>query len=103
MAVTLTASQLAAAIRSDVALATRLLSVSSELVLRYAPDAPEAIQNEAVVRTSGYLASHPPSAMRSGSAGPLSAEYNPASLSALRHSGAMAVLSAWKVRRATVA
>ena len=48
MAVTLPAGGLAAALAIDHMLAERLLAVGSALVTRYAPDAPDAISNEAV-------------------------------------------------------
>ena len=70
MAVDITALQLAAAIRlgdgttaliePESSIMTRLLAVSTELVERYAPDAPIAVQNEACVRISGYLYDAPP-------------------------------------------
>ena len=37
----------------------RLLAVASELVTDYAPAAPEAVQNEAVVRLAGWLLQAP--------------------------------------------
>ena len=40
MAVTITDADLASAIGSDTATATRLLAVATEVVTRYAPDAP---------------------------------------------------------------
>ena len=46
----ITAAELATAIGSDAAIATRLLAVTGPLVERYAPDAPEAIKNEAIIR-----------------------------------------------------
>ena len=57
------------------------------LVERYAPDAPPAVQNEA--------------AIRSEVTGDVRTTFDGArSLGALRHSGAMGLLSPWKVRRA---
>ena len=73
---------------------------AAALVERYAPGAPGEIKNEAVVRTAGWLAEQPHAAIRSEETGEISTSYNPASLSALRHSGAMALLSPWKIRRA---
>ena len=60
MAVTLTVEELSAALRlgstpEETAEATRLLSVSTELVTKHAPDAPDVVQNEAVIRVAGYL------------------------------------------------
>ena len=60
MAVTLTAEQLAAAIRvgdspEETAEVERLLAYASEAVTKHAPAAPDVVQNEAVVRLAGYL------------------------------------------------
>ena len=102
MAVTITAADLAAAIHQPAAVAARLLAVATELVERYAPAAPEAVANEAVIRTSGYLAQHPADARREATVGGISSGWAPTHTSALRHSGAMSLLSPWKIRRAGV-
>ena len=99
MAVTLTAAELGAAIGVDSNTATRLLAVASALVERYAPEAPEAISNEGAIRSAGWLADQPSAAIRSETEGDISTDYAPSQMSALRHSGAMALLSPWKVRR----
>ena len=77
-----------------------LLAVGTALVDRYAPAAPEAIANEATVRCCGYLHEHTLSAMSQLSDGHQEASFNTGALSALRHSGGMAILSPFKVRRA---
>ena len=59
MAVNLTATELAEAVGTDSTTATRLLAVATELVNRYAPDAPDAIANEGVIRAAGWLAEQP--------------------------------------------
>ena len=100
MAVTLTAAALATAIRQPADVAARLLTVATEQVERYAPTAPEATQNEAVIRVSGYLAQQPSDARRSTTVGGVSSSWAATHTSALRHSGAMALLSPWKIRRA---
>ena len=100
MAVTITAAELAAAIRQPAEVAGRLLAVASELVERYAPAAPDSIANEAVIRTSGYLAQQPSDARRSTTVGSVSSSWAATHVSALRHSGGMALLSPWKRRRA---
>ena len=100
MAVTITVSALATALRVNSTEATRLLAVSTALIDRYAPDAPEAIANEAVIRCSGWLDEQPHAAVRSETIGDISTAYAPNMQSALRHSGAMALLSPWKIRRA---
>ena len=99
MAVTITATELAEAVGVDLATATRLLAVATELVTRYAPDAPDAVAIEAAIRTTGWLAEQPSAAITSETEGDIRTSYAPTMLSALRHSGAMALLSPWKVRR----
>lgn len=85
---------------TDEALARRLGETAAALVERYAPLAPQAVKNEAVLRTAGYLHQQPAAAVRSEAMGEVSTSYAATHLSALRHSGSMAVLSAWKIRRA---
>ena len=97
---TLTAVELAETIGVDSTTATRLLAVATALVTRYAPAAPDAITNEATIRCAGWLAEQPSAAIRSETEGDVSTSYAPSMQSALRHSGAMALLSPWKVRRA---
>ena len=98
MAVTLTAVQLAAALRiGDGATAlvepqagviNRILASATALVESYAPNAPEAVQNEAVIRVGGFLYDSPPGAsMRFA---------NP-----LGDSGAQALLARFRIVRAT--
>ena len=78
----------------------RLGAAAAALVERYAPDAPIAIKNEAVVRAAGWLAQQPAASVRSESVGDIRTSYMPTHSGALRHSGAMALLSPWKIRRA---
>ena len=104
MAVTITAADLATAIKKPLEVAERLLPVASALVTRYGPLAPDAIQDEAVIRTAGHLAGQPPAncvrdQVSIGSNLTQVFAFRP-SLSALRGSGGMALLSPWKVRRA---
>ena len=96
----ITATQLAAELGVDSTLAARFLAVSSALVDRYASGAPQAIKDEAVIRTAGYLAEHPGAAVKRERTGDISTTFMPNHLSALRHSGSMSLLSPWKVRRA---
>ena len=100
MAVTITAAELAEAVGVDSTTATRLLAVAAELVTRYAPHAPDAISNEAVIRCAGWLSEQPAAAITGESEGDIRTSYAPTMQSALRHSGAMALLSSWKIRRA---
>ena len=100
MVVTLTDAELAAALAVNDALAARLHAVAVELVERYAPDAPLAVQNEATIRTAGWLVESPHGPIRNETTGDVRTGYDgERSLSALRHSGAMGLLSPWKVRR----
>ena len=99
MAVTLTEAQLKAAINDVTGQSARLLEVSTALVLRYAPDAPDTIHNEATIRTAGYLLEQPAASLRTLKLADLSRSYQGGQISALRSSGSMALLSPWKVRR----
>ena len=94
MTVTLTAGQLANAIRvgdtvEETEIVDRLLGVGTELVGSYAPNAPDLIQNEAVVRLGGYLFDQPNAGRGVNYA------------NALRNSGAQSLLSQWREQRAT--
>ncbi|MCY4666172.1 MAG: hypothetical protein OXC00_16060 [Acidimicrobiaceae bacterium] len=100
MAVTITAAELAEATSMPAADAARLLPVATEKVERYAPDAPEALQNEAVVRYCGYLHGSDYGGVKSETTGPLSIEYQTNHAAAWRNSGAGALLSGHRVRRA---
>lgn len=96
----LTAAELAEEIGTDATRAGHILAAAWALVARFAPAAPEAVHREATIRTAGYLREQPAAAIRSESVGDISTSYVPAHTGALRHSGAMALLSPWKVRRA---
>ena len=100
MAVNITAAQLAEAVGVDSPTATRLLAVATELVTRYADGAPDPLSNEATIRCAGWLAEQPSAAITSETEGDIRTSYAPTMQSALRHSGAMALLSPWKIRRA---
>ena len=101
MAVTLDATTLATVIGSDAATATRLLPVVTELVQDYAPLAPEALQNEACLRCAGWLYGHPSDGLNTNTIGDFTARFSGGSmLSPLKYSGAEALLSKYKVRRA---
>ena len=75
-------------------------STAAALVERYAASAPGAIKRESVIRAAGWLAQQPAAAVRSEAEGDISTGFAATHVSALRHSGAMALLSPWKVRRA---
>lgn len=96
MAVTITVAQLAVALRlataEDATLAagvsanlTRHLATATSLVLKVAPLAPNAVQNEAVTRIVAFLYDAPPAALRS--------------TNVLRQSGAQGLLADWRSHR----
>lgn len=80
--------------------ANALGEVASALVENYASNAPQAIKNEAVIRCAGWLYEAPSGGQRSESEGDISTSFSPGATGALRHSGAMALLSIFKIRRA---
>ena len=89
--------------------AGRLLSIASSLVAkwRHDPDdtlqCPEAITDEAVVRTAGHLKSREGFGRADGKlqiGRDLSVKLRPAAASAVRQSGAAALLSPWVKRGA---
>ena len=98
MAVTITAIQLAAALRlgdGETALVepqlsqiNRVLASATALVEDYAPNAPEGIQNEAAIRLAAYLYDAPPGASQRF-------------VNAMANSGAQALLARFRVIRAT--
>ena len=93
MAVTLTITELVAALRlsdstEELAEATRLLAYATEAVLRHVPTAPDAIHNESVRRLAGYLYDQP------------EASRGDAYANALRNSGAARMLLPYRVHRA---
>lgn len=78
---------------------TELATVAAALVDRYAPDAPVSVANEAAVRCAGWLRDSEP-AFESVSLDGDSVSYRPPHGSPLRASGAQAMLSPYRVRRA---
>ena len=118
MVVTLTQSQLATALAGNAARvgvlfveaqvlatadATRLLPVVVEMVDHYAPAAPDAISNEAAIRVASHISQQPADARSSESYDILGVSFEvrhaTSAISPLRASGAMALLSPYKVRR----
>ena len=96
MAVTILAGELQGAVngldKADVAVADRLLAVVTALVEGEAPDAPSAIQNEASIRAAAWLF------QSQVSIGQMSTENRTHASSAVRASGARALLSPWIAR-----
>ncbi len=80
----------------------RVIEVAAHLVCRWCPEAPDVVLKEAVLRCAGWLKDAPRENLISEGVGEMRAEFAAGQIAALRHSGAMAVLSPWKVRRAGV-
>lgn len=79
---------------------TRAITTAAFMVCRYAPDAPDAVTREAIARCAGWLRETPVGNLEEEEVGDQRAKYQPSQMSALRNSGAMALLNPWKVRRA---
>lgn len=78
-----------------------LLAVASDRIEEYAPAAPQSTRNEASVRFAGYLAQSDYGGIVDESVeGYRSVTYTVNHAAAFRNSGAMALLTRWKVRRA---
>ncbi len=107
MAVTIDADALAGRIggpgQIGPALAAQLLAAATERVERYASAAPEAIQNEAVIRYAGYLAASDFGGIVKEGIGPRDVVYTTNHANAFRSSGAAGLLAPWRVRRAGAA
>ena len=93
MAVTISAAELAAALRlgdspEELAHATRLLAYATEAVEKHSPLAPKAVAAEAAIRIAGYLYDAPMSSRGAGYA------------AVLRNSGAAGILLPYRVHRA---
>ena len=108
MAVTLRAGQMAKVVQGDGEAtmpdteAIRLHAVACEIVDRYAAGAPTAIANEAACRVAAYLLADDPAvrSLRRIRVGEV--EIEPRAVgSALRLSGAMALLGPFRIRRAS--
>ncbi len=95
-----TADQLAAESGATIDRATRVLPVAVQAVEDYAATAPEALKDEAVYRFGGYLLGSDYGAVRNESIGPRSVEYQMNHAAMFRNSGAAALLTRYRVRRA---
>ncbi|MDE0331472.1 MAG: hypothetical protein OXL41_06335 [Nitrospinae bacterium] len=87
----------------DDELAAELGEAAAALIEEYAPGAPAAVKDEAVIRYVGYLKQSPPAAIQKISTGSVDVEFRalpPAS--SFQLSGARALLTRWKVRRGGV-
>ena len=100
--VTLTAAALSTEVNADLDRAERILTVATAIVEEYAPTAPTVLLNEAVIRLGGYLAQSDYGTVREESIGPRSVSYTLNHSMMFRNSGAQALLTRWKKRRAGV-
>lgn len=76
--------------------------VASALVERYAPDAPQEIKDESVIRCAGYIAQSDYGSIQSETIGPRDVTYRTQHAGFFRNSGAAALLAPWRVYRAGV-
>lgn len=97
-----TAAWLAAETSAELARSARVLTVATQAVTDYAPQAPEAMQLEAVLRFGGYLLSSDFGTVRKETDGPFDTEYVTNHAAAFRNSGAAMLLTRYKVRRGGV-
>ena len=95
------------AVEHGIADATRLRAVCLSLIEQYAPGAPDDVKSEALIRTAAYLntADGSTGALQqiqiTGSSGAaVDLKFRSTCSSALRCSGAAALLSPWRKRRA---
>lgn len=101
MAVTVTVAEIAATIGfGNTAAITRMLAYASGEVLRYAPLAGDPQHNEAVIRICGYLAESNFGGIQAEAFGPQTITFVSPGRSPLRASGALAILSPYRRRRA---
>lgn len=78
------------------------IAAAAALVEREAPDAPQPVKNEAVVRFCGYLAQSDFGGVVSEKIGPKEATWTTNHAAMFRNSGAKGLLAPFKVRRAGV-
>ena len=71
---------------------------AAEIVIGYGSDAPQFIQDTALLRVASFLLEHPAAGIRSETTDQLTTSYI-ARQSPLRDSGAMSLLSPFKMRR----
>ena len=101
MPVTVTAAELAAEFPGEQQnRVERVLSVASCMVGDYAPAAPDELANEAAIRFAGYLLEVSVGTVKSATIGPYTSEYVTNHAAMFRNSGAAALLTRYKRRRA---
>lgn len=100
MPVTITAAELAAEFPGEeLPRVERVLPVATQMVGDYAPQAPTALLNEAVIRFAGYLLEVSVGTVKSATLGPYSQENVVNHADAFRRSGAAMLLTRYKKRR----
>ena len=76
---------------------------AAAVIEEYSPGAPQAVRDEALIRFAGYISQTPSGAIQKIELKDISVEYRQAPpASSFQLSGAGALLSRWKVRRAGV-
>lgn len=82
--------------------AAALGETASELIERFAPDAPQAVRNEATIRVAGWMHAREPKPIQGATIGGIRLDFRERFYSpdAMRNSGARALLTPWRVRRA---
>lgn len=103
MPVGINAAQLATTIKTTPEIAARLLPVVSLMIERFAPNAPDEIQDESAIRCAGWLADMTPSINIRAGGLTLRKSRHRSDLGALRSSGAMSLLSPYRHRRGSLA
>lgn len=85
---------------ADLERAARVLSVAVQMVDDYAPNAPDALKDEAVIRFGGYILGSDYGGVRTDEIGPQRTEYTTNHAAAFRNCGASMLLTRHVVRRA---
>ena len=74
---------------------------AAAVIEEYSPSAPGSVKDEALIRYAGYLQQAPPGSIQKIDVGGLEIEYRQAPpASSFQLSGAGALLTRWKIRRA---
>ena len=73
---------------------------AAEMIEDHAPSAKQFVKDNALMRLVAFLVEHPSAGIRSESTGDIRTAYSTNEYSPLRHSGAMALLAPYRVRRA---
>ena len=83
---------------ADLERAARVLSVAVQMVDDYAPNAPDALKDEAVIRFGGYILGSDYGGVRTDEIGPQRTEYTTNHAAAFRNCGASMLLTRHVVR-----